>query len=432
MSFVNDAELQNLDLSAFLDDAVDVEDIENFVNKNATGAKQLLSLNQNRETIFDKRTMYLNVKNKDYEAICNQVSEHKWPPFASISYMTKQLFGVVIENANDISEIKVLFSDFAESDKMAYIEDSVIINYFLRILKENSIELVFEAAKDMRDVFMLSPYSTVKNKAQASRMSAESDLVVKQFFQTACECKCDEKQMAELFDVFKDLEYIHDTSIYYNVLIESLLSQHELEKALKLRSQESKQFLKATSFHIFVKYLLQNHSSTNEKHFKKIFNNQNKFSNPMSSFGEIIVSLLELGKINEAESLAEKASLSAMSFVQTIDRINDLKVIELLSKIVDDYIIGEKYAQLKEKVKIREGDFMNIDYILQDFVKPLNKKSNTLKSDEKLKKYKIKQDHLDSLASKIERKWRALALDDAESIERLKKWLSKNEFDVKY
>uniref|UniRef100_A0A0N5B6J1 Pentatricopeptide repeat-containing protein n=1 Tax=Strongyloides papillosus TaxID=174720 RepID=A0A0N5B6J1_STREA len=333
LNFYSETEKQYIDLSAFLDDIVHVEDIETFIDDSEKRAE--ITLDGERSQCFDVSKMLQLVSRNDYEGIVNELNNKKWPKFLENDILISKVLEIIVANAK-YEEIKKVFNDFAKSDCMAHLKNSIALDFFIKLLDQHNLDTVVNEIGKLKDLFYIDEMSTILSKKVASQVEMKSNEQARTLLNTAFELEYSLPDIERLWKMLLSKGYITSTSMFFELAISQLLEKREVDLALSYWKRQHSEFLESTCFHYFYKYFLKNDIPLKGKLYEKVISMESSMVRSMNVFADIVVCLVEMNRIEDAKKQAKKMSLNSSQFKNPLRRVKDSEVYGVLEGIIKE------------------------------------------------------------------------------------------------
>uniref|UniRef100_A0AAF5CSJ2 Uncharacterized protein n=1 Tax=Strongyloides stercoralis TaxID=6248 RepID=A0AAF5CSJ2_STRER len=331
LNFYTEAEKQHIDLSSFLDDVVHIEDSENIENE------VKITLDGNRIETFNIKKMKKFVKGNDYENIVNELNNKKWPNFRNNHTLFNQILKIVIENSN-YHEAKDVLNDFANSDYTTYLENSLALYYFKRILEQSNLETVINEMDRLHDLFLLNELSMICNKAKIKKIESKSNEQALEIFDLAYQMKYTLPEIEKLWKALLSKGYITSKAIYFEFAVSKLLDMEDIDLAMSYWDRQRLEFLESTCFPYFYKFLNTNNISPNQKLYRDIIEIESKMNRSTAVFANILVCLIEMNKISEAKTFVKNISLTPLEYKRLLKKVDNKNACDVLAGIIKETI----------------------------------------------------------------------------------------------
>lgn len=373
---------------------------------------------------------------KDIEGLRATLNEYRWPSIQSVRPFINDLLKVFIDQASDVDEIKFLMWDFAATDNRAFVADSVTLLLLERIVREEGLQSATTYAKQHRDLFLVRP-PMERNKPPLQQLYS-------QLFTTVINVSASSLANARAFvDLLIDLGYLENDHAFFLFSLTEELRRSGFEAGFQLWSSFVRQYRSSDGMHLLLRAIVSDMNlHAQQKCLSKLLELSLQFNHPYAALAELIVELVIANRLNEAEVLLKKLTISGHHLRAPLARLKEdpanLVVIERIGELVTNCLFAEKKAKVRKKAAkqlVLNSDTLKfVDSVSASLISKWtpHKKKKFNPPNQKAKRFVLDPEQMQALNFCVQDVWSHLAglSSDTPSLERLHTWCLKNNVEI--
>lgn len=387
------------------------------------------------------------IEKKDFSTLCQSLQQSSWPEhlFQHPGRYDRRINAVLesaMEHSISADEASKILDVFAKSHPNACISDKVLLHVVARVASENDVEATISSVEHMgkmcltrqrkqnfksTDQALERVYEKVleketistANNVLSSCISNKFDRSAETFMRTALKNAREKKSdFYTTMKVWTELSDLHGTTSGVDQMWMLAIETEDSASSMIEKKRRRKEGM--------------------ARRFELLLNHCQKSDHPFASVAQMIFAFVRTNRLEEAEEIFKRISVSGRFFIRPLAEIANLREIETIERFAElitrcmllERKRGKKEKAEEEKVsKLDEG----VLKVLDTFYGIGNRKKvvKTFGKKQKRKIHRIDEEQLHDLTSELQVVWAkcAVSKNSQESAAKLSSWCDVNRID---